>query len=162
MKNHHYATTVEWTGNEGAGTRSYAAYRRDHVIGAVDKPSIPGSSDPNFRGDGSRYNPEELLVASLSSCHMLWYLHLCSANGISVIAYRDVAEGVMLEADDGSGAFESVVLKPVVTIAAGHDRQKAIELHTDAHHMCFIARSVNFPVSTVAEVIVDHHKCNGA
>jgi len=154
MKSHHYSITVEWTGNDGAGTRGYTAYRRDHVIGATGKPQIPASSDSAFRGDGARYNPEELLVASLSSCHMLWYLHLCSTNGISVVAYRDVAAGVMREVDDGSGAFESVVLKPVVTIAAGHDRQKAIDLHTDAHHMCFIAQSVRFPVSTVAEIIV--------
>ena len=154
MKSHTYSTTVEWTGNDGAGTRSYTAYRRDHVIDALGKPPIPASSDPKFRGDAARYNPEELLVASLSSCHMLWYLHLCSANGISVLAYRDAAAGVMREADDGSGAFERVVLKPVVTIAAGNDAQKAIDLHTDAHHMCFIAQSVRFPVSTVAEIIV--------
>ncbi|CAB3792078.1 OsmC family protein [Pararobbsia alpina] len=154
MKSHHYSITVEWTGNDGAGTRSYSAYRRDHRVEARGKPPIPASSDPAFRGDGARYNPEELLVASLSSCHMLWYLHLCSVNGISVIAYRDVAAGVMREADDGGGAFQSVVLKPIVTIASGNDRQKAIDLHTDAHHMCFIAQSVRFPVSTVAEIIV--------
>jgi organic hydroperoxide reductase OsmC/OhrA len=154
MKSHTYSTTVEWTGNDGAGTRSYTAYRRDHVIDAPGKPSIPASSDPAFRGDRTRYNPEELLVASLSSCHMLWYLHLCSANGISVIRYRDAAVGVVREADDGSGAFESVVLKPVVTIAASNDLQKAIDLHTDAHHMCFIAQSVRFPVSTDAEINV--------
>src|SRR5215467_13286796 len=125
---------------------SYRAYGRDHVLSGPGKPDLPCSSDPAFRGDASRYNPEELLVLSLSSCHMLWYLHLCSVNGIVVTEYRDEASGEMAENADGSGQFAKVVLRPVVTLRAGSDEGKARELHHQAHEMCFIARSVNFPV----------------
>ena len=153
MKQHSYNIKVEWTGNEGEGTRSYRGYRRDHVISADGKPQIPGSSDPAFRGDRSRYNPEELLVASLSTCHMLWYLHLCSENKIIVSSYQDNATGTMKENDDGSGEFVRVDLKPVIAIAPGSDKAKAESLHQQAHHLCFIARSVNFPVEVTAEIV---------
>ena len=146
MKHHTYQVQVDWTGNDGEGTKSYKSYRRDHTVVASGKPQIPASSDPSFRGDASRYNPEELLVASLSSCHMLWYLHLCAVNKVVVLEYRDAATGTMRENEDGSGMFERVELKPVVTISADSDRAKALALHTDAHHYCFIANSVNFPV----------------
>ena len=146
MKEHAYRLRTVWTGNTGNGTESYKSYRRDHVIQSDGKPEIPGSSDPGFRGDPSRYNPEELLVASLSTCHMLWYLHLCAVNGICVRSYEDVAAGVMRENPDGSGEFVKVELKPRVTINAGGNLQEAVALHEEAHHMCFIARSVNFPV----------------
>src|SRR5579871_6202515 len=116
MKQHHYELQLEWTGNDGEGTRSYKTYRRDHTITFAGKPPLPGSSDPNFRGDASRYNPEELLVASLSACHMLWYLHLCAVNQITVLKYEDRASGVMEEKSDGSGAFVRVRLKPVVVV----------------------------------------------
>ncbi len=149
MKLHQYEIQVEWTGNDGGGTQSYKSYRRDHAIVSVGKPTIPGSSDPSFRGDPSRYNPEELLVASLSACHMLWYLHLCSTNGIAVIAYTDAAFGEMRESDDGSGEFVRVVLRPQVRIAKGNDVTRALALHDEAHHLCFIARSVKFSVETV-------------
>lgn len=154
VKQHEYAIEMEWTGNNGEGTSGYKAYRRDHVYRGAGKPEIPGSSDPHFRGDATRYNPEELLVASLSSCHMLWYLHLCATNGVIVVAYRDQAIGVMNENPDGSGEFVRVDLKPVVTIAPGSDRAKAIELHHEAHSLCFIARSVNFPVEAHATIEV--------
>ena len=101
-----------WTGNRGEGTASYRGYGRDHVLSVKDKPEIPGSSDPSFRGDPQRYNPEELLVASLSSCHMLWYLHLCAVSGVVVVDYRDEAGGTMEETADGGGFFREVVLKP--------------------------------------------------
>jgi len=153
MKQHTYNVAVRWTGNDGTGTNSYRTYRRDHEIVCPGKPVISASSDPTFRGDPSRYNPEEMLVASLSSCHMLWYLHLCAVNNISVLEYRDAAVGTMEERADGSGAFVLVVLRPAVKIRAGDDREKAIALHHDAHRMCFIANSVNFPVETEAEVI---------
>ena len=146
MKHHTYQVQIDWTGNDGEGTKSYKSYRRDHTIVASGKPQIPMSSDPSFRGDASRYNPEELLVASLSSCHMLWYLHLCAVNKVVVLEYRDAATGTMQENEDGSGTFERVELKPVVTISADSDRAKALALHADAHHYCFIANSVNFPV----------------
>lgn len=143
---HRYVTHLEWTGNLGTGTSSYRAYGRDHVHSAPGKPDIAGSSDPNFRGDATRWNPEDLLVASLSSCHQLWYLHLCSVAGIIVTAYTDAAEGDMKVGPDGGGEFTSVTLRPHVTISAG-DPAKAHELHHEAHRLCFIARSVNFPVN---------------
>ncbi len=146
MKQHHYAARIEWTGNDGAGTQNYRSYRRDHRISVGEKPAIPASSDPAFRGDPTRYNPEELLVASLASCHMLWYLHLCAVNHIVVTAYHDAAEGVMQESADGAGEFAGVTLRPHVTIASG-DPEKAQALHAEAHRFCFIARSVKFPVA---------------
>jgi len=152
LKEHTYEVRIDWTGNDGQGTKSYKAYRRDHTIAVAGKPVIPGSSDPNFRGDHGRYNPEDLLVASLSSCHMLWYLHLCSTNKITVVAYHDAASGVMEETGDGSGRFVRVQLRPVVTIATGDDKAKAVALHEEAHHYCFIANSVNFPVEVVPEI----------
>lgn len=145
-RNHRYETTLTWTGNDGPGTASYSAYRRDHVVVAGEAPPLPGSSDPTFRGDHARYNPEQLLVAALSSCHMLWYLHLCATAGIRVTSYEDTAEGVMVEAEDGSGRFTEVMLRPVVGLADELDRATAEGLHEDAHRMCFIANSVNFPV----------------
>jgi organic hydroperoxide reductase OsmC/OhrA len=152
MKQHHYEVQIAWTGNQGQGTKTYNGYRRDHVLEAAGKPVIPCSSDPAFRGDRTRYNPEELLVASLSSCHMLWYLHLCATNGIVVTDYRDNAQGVMAENPDGSGAFVEVTLQPQITIEAG-DPDKALALHEKAHHLCFIANSVNFPVKTAPKII---------
>lgn len=145
---HHYQLTVEWTGNTGAGTAGYRAYERRHVITSptAGKPGIAGSSDPAFRGDRERWNPEELLVASLSACHQLWYLHLCADAGIVVTAYVDRAEGIMAEEPDGSGRFTSVVLHPVVTVAPGSDVERARALHDHAHARCYVARSVVFPV----------------
>ncbi len=145
-REHRYQLRIEWTGNNGSGTPDYRSYRRDHTIVAGSKAPIPGSSDPAFRGDPTRYNPEELLVASLSACHMLWYLHCCSANRISVVEYRDDACGAMEEEANGSGFFKQVTLRPQVRIADESRGEKAMALHEEAHHMCFIARSVNFPV----------------
>lgn len=152
MKLHQYEVGVVWTGNAGEGTASYRSYRRDHDVVVAGKPPIPGSSDPKFRGDPSRYNPEELLVASLSACHMLWYLHLCAVNEVVVLEYRDAASGTLAESEDGSGLFTRVVLRPVVKIAETSDREKALALHQEAHHLCFIARSVNFPVEVAGEI----------
>jgi organic hydroperoxide reductase OsmC/OhrA len=152
MKQHTYEVQVQWTGNDGEGTKTYRSYRRDHTIAAQGKPEILASSDPAFRGDRSRYNPEDLLVASLSSCHMLSYLHLCAVNNIVVVDYRDEAWGLMEENADGSAQFVRVVLKPAVKVAAGSDRAKAGALHEKAHHLCFIARSVNFSVEVSPQV----------
>ncbi len=146
MTRHTYSARIEWTGNDGAGTQTYRGYRRDHTIACSGKPIILGSSDQAFRGDPSRHSPEDLLVASLSSCHMLWYLHLCSANQINVLAYHDDAIGLMDETADGSGAFVRVTLHPAVQISAESDSVKALALHAEAHRFCFIAKSVNFPV----------------
>lgn len=145
-KQHRYGVTVTWTGNTGTGTRSYRSYERAHTLSAPGKPPIPGSSDPAFRGDAACWNPEELLVASLSACHKLWYLGLCAQAGIIVMAYEDAAEGTMTEEAAGAGQFTVVTLRPRVTIAAGSDAARALALHHEAHAFCFIARSVNFPV----------------
>jgi organic hydroperoxide reductase OsmC/OhrA len=151
-KTHTYTCVMAWTGNTGAGTSGYAAYARDHVYSAAGKPDIPGSSDPAFRGDARRYNPEELLVASLSSCHMLWYLHLCAVGGVTVLAYRDEPVGTMVEDEARGGYFTKVTLRPKVTIAGGSDPAKARELHHAAHEKCYIANSVNFPVVCEPEI----------
>ncbi|TAM77938.1 OsmC family peroxiredoxin [bacterium] len=145
-REHRYTATVEWTGNTGTGTSSYRAYERKYEIAAAGKPPILASSDPHFRGDATRYNPEDLLVASLSSCHMLWYLHLCAQAGIVVTRYVDAAEGVMIEESDGGGRFARVTLRPQITVQAGADLTRARTLHHDAHVKCFIANSVKFPV----------------
>jgi organic hydroperoxide reductase OsmC/OhrA len=146
-KEHRYAVAIEWTGNIRDGTKGYAGYSRDHLLTAPGKPAIPGSSDPQFRGDSARWNPEELLVGSLSACHQLWYLHLCASAGIRVLAYRDAASGVMAENADGSGQFTGVTLRPQVTIAPGDDLERARALHQEAARLCFVARSVAFPVT---------------
>ena len=145
-RDHTYSMTVTWTGNTGTGTSAYRAYERAHEVGAHGKPVIPASADPAFRGDPARYNPEEMLVGSLSSCHMLWYLHLCSEAGIAVQGYQDIAEGVMAESSGGGGRFTEVVLQPEVTVPHGTDLAQAEALHDAAHRMCFIANSINFPV----------------
>ncbi len=144
-KEHKYQTQLTWTGNQGSGTQSYKTYERSYSVSINGKSDIQGSSDPNFRGDSSKHNPEEMLVMSLSSCHMLWYLHLCSVNSIVVEHYIDCAEGTMNENNDGSGQFKEVILSPDIVISSG-DLALAHSLHEKAHHMCFIARSVNFPV----------------
>jgi organic hydroperoxide reductase OsmC/OhrA len=153
-REHRYSVTVTWRGNRGSGTSSYGAYAREHEIAADGKPAIAGSSDPLFRGDRTRWNPEELLVASLSACHQLWYLHLAADAGIVVTDYVDQAEGVMAERADGAGCFTAVVLRPIVTIAAGSDVARARELHHTAHEKCFIANSVDFPVTCEPSIVV--------
>lgn len=145
-RNHSYEVKVRWTGNLGQGTANFRGYKRDHEISAAGKLPVSGSSDPNFRGDQTRYNPEELLVASLSACHMLWYLHLSSDAGIVVTDYQDEATGSMTETADGGGHFTKVTLRPAIKLAAGANAELARQLHDKAHHLCFIANSVNFPV----------------
>lgn len=154
MREHRYRIGLKWTGDAGSGTSGYAAYRRDHVVTAAGKAPIAGSSDPHFRGDPQRWNPEELLVASLSACHQLWYLHLCADAGVVVMSYEDQAEGLMQEAGDGGGRFTQVVLRPSVQIRSGCDRELAASLHARAHSLCFIARSVAFPVTCEPKISV--------
>ena len=147
-REHQYRVTTTWTGNLGAGTSDYRAYSRNHEIKILGKRApIPGSSDRAFRGDPARYTPEELLVASLSTCHMLWFLHLCADAAIVVIEYEDAATGTMAEHPDGSGEFTRVVLHPRVVITDPARIPDATSLHPRAHDLCFIARSVNFPVN---------------
>ena len=148
---HRYEATVVWIGDDGVGTTNYTSYRRDHVIRFPGKPDLPGSSDRAYRGDPTRYNPDQLLVASLSACHMLWYLHLAAVGGVVVRGYEDPAVGTLALDPDGGGRFTEVVLRPRVRIDRG-DLARARALHEDAHRKCFVANSVNFPVRVEAEV----------
>jgi organic hydroperoxide reductase OsmC/OhrA len=154
LDEHRYALTVRWTGNLGEGTASYRGYSRDHEVEIPGLPALRGSADPSFHGDRTRYNPEQLLLAALAQCHMLSFLHVAVKHGVVVSAYEDHAEGLMRTNRDGSGQFESVTLKPRVTVAAP-TAVELEELHAEANRLCFIARSVNFPVlhepSTVFE-----------
>lgn len=145
-KQHFYPIRMKWTGNTGTGTRDYRTYERTHEYSVPGKPVIPGSSDPAFRGDGTRYNPEELFVMSISSCHMLWFLHQAATAGVVVTAYEDDATGTMVETRDTGGHFVDVVLRPKVTYENDADRSRSAELHARAHHLCFIANSLNFTV----------------
>lgn len=145
-KQHNYALTIEWTGNMGSGTQDYRTYRRDHTVKIEGKPEIELSSDPAFRGDRTKYNPEELLVTAISSCHMLWYLHFCSTADVIVTSYADNATGIMKENADGSGQFEEITLHPVIVVTEKSMIEKANELHHKANEFCFIARSCNFPI----------------
>ena len=145
-RQHLYTVALEWTGNLGPGTAGYRDFSRNHELTVPGQGPIAGSADPAFRGDKTRWNPEQLLVAGLASCHQLWYLHLCSDAGVIVTAYTDQAEGHMTEQADGAGQFTSVTLRPHVTIAAGSDPARAMALHADAAATCFLARSMNFPV----------------
>jgi organic hydroperoxide reductase OsmC/OhrA len=152
-KQHEYRVELEWTGNSGSGTQDYRSYRRDHTIRVAGKPELAASSDPTFHGDPARHNPEDLLLAALSSCHMLSYLHMAMLAGVVVTAYVDAAEGTMETAGNG-GRFVEVVLHPVVTISAASDPAKAEAAHEAAHHACFIANSVNFPVRCEPRIVV--------
>jgi len=146
MKEHKYQSKIEWTGNKGSGTDNYKNYERSHNIIIENKPIILGTSDPAFRGEKDKHNPEDFLVSSLSSCHMLWYLHFCSVNNIIVEEYIDIAEGIMLEENDGKGYFKEIKLNPIIIVKSQEMVEKALELHKKANEYCFIANSVNFPV----------------
>ncbi|MHC6593672.1 OsmC family protein [Arthrobacter sp. C152] len=146
LHEHRYALTVQWTGNLGAGTSSYRGYSRDHDVAIAGLPVLKGSADPTFHGDRERYNPEQLLLAALAQCHMLSYLHVAVKHGVVVTDYRDEATGLMRLNRDGSGQFERVVLNPHVTVADAAQADLAAALHHEANQVCFIARSVNFPV----------------
>jgi len=151
---HAYGADVVWTGAGAVGTTGYSAYSRDHEVRIAGKPALLGSSDPAFRGDPTRFSPEELLVAAIAQCHMLWFLHLAAADGVVVVAYSDSARGAMEVEEAGHGQFTEVVLHPVVALAQdapGSEGQPVDDahlesLHRRAHENCFIARSVNFPV----------------
>jgi organic hydroperoxide reductase OsmC/OhrA len=143
---HSYDVSVTWIGNLGTGTSAWRNYSRDHEVRAGECAPIDASSDPAFRGDPARWNPELELVAALSQCHMLSYLHRCAEAGIVVSAYADDARGTMAESEDDGGHFTEVVLRPRVTVADETMIEKAVSLHRDASQKCFIANSVNFPV----------------
>ena len=157
-KEHFYNAKINWTGNLGAGTSDYKSYSRAHEISAAGKDVIAASADPVYRGDASRYNPEELVVAAISGCHLLWYLHLCADAGIIVVDYEDKASGVLTENDNGNGKFSMVTINPRVVITSESDAKLAAELHTRAHELCFIANSMNFPVKFEPEIILEKRK----
>jgi organic hydroperoxide reductase OsmC/OhrA len=143
---HRYELTVTWTGNTGDGTSTYRGYRRTHTVTAEGPPELPGSADRTFHGDRDRWNPEQLLLAALSQCHLLSYLHVCVDAGVVVTDYVDRAAGSMRTDADGSGRFTEVVLHPTVTVADDTMVEAATQAHHRAHELCFIANSVNFPV----------------
>lgn len=153
-KKHRYTSTIRWTGNKGEGTTKYDAYERSHTWSIENKPDILCSSDTPFRGDGTKHNPEDMLLASLSSCHMLWYLHLCADAGVIVVDYVDNPQGTMAQVEGGGGYFEEVELHPIVTVTDASMIDKANALHDEAHKKCFIANSCNFPVRHKPKCIV--------
>jgi organic hydroperoxide reductase OsmC/OhrA len=155
MKQHNYSLTVNWTGNKGEGTNGYKSYERSHEIVVEGKEIIKGSSDLAFLGNSTKHNPEDLLLASISSCHMLWYLHLCSDAGIIVTNYVDNAKGIMEEREGGGGKFTSVILYPTITLKDIKRQEQANALHTKANALCFIANSLNFKVQHQASFIGD-------
>lgn len=154
---HNYELTIKWTGNNGTGTSSYKAYERSHSVLVDNKAEILGSSDPEFRGDKTKHNPEDLLLASVSSCHMLWYLHLCATAGVVVTDYVDHATGTMTETSNGGGKFTAIILNPVVTVKDISMIEKANALHKEANALCFIANSLNFPVQHNPISIVENN-----
>ncbi|HYZ86252.1 MAG TPA: OsmC family protein [Bryobacteraceae bacterium] len=153
-KEHHYRMKTVWTGNRGTGTSGYREYGREHELsGEAKSISIPGSSDPKFRGDAARYNPEELFVGSISTCHMLWVLHLCADKGIVVTSYEDEASGVMVESADGGGEVTVVTLRPKPQLANADRAAELDEIHHRAHELCFISRSVKTDVRVEPSVV---------
>jgi organic hydroperoxide reductase OsmC/OhrA len=151
-RTHTYAVAVEWTGNTGTGTSGYRDYERSHVARAEGPPPIAGSADPVFRGSPDGWNPEQMLVAALSQCHLLSYLHVAVDSAVVVTAYEDDAVGTMAEDGRGGGAFTEVVLRPRVTVAEPGMVEAARAAHERAHELCFIASSVSFPVRHEATV----------
>ena len=145
-KQHHYQLKVTWTGNKGTGTDHYTKYERSHKIEIENKVPILASSDTPFLGDATKHNPEDFLLASLSTCHMLWYLHLCADAGVIVISYIDNPTGILIQNDNGGGSFSVVTLNPIVIVTHPNMIEKANELHVKANQKCFIANSVNFEV----------------
>ncbi|MFK7902881.1 MAG: OsmC family protein [Nitratireductor sp.] len=146
-KTHVYTSHLKWTGNKGTGTSAYKAYDRTWDLSVANKPVMHCSNDPLLGGDTGKYNPEDLLLSALSSCHMLWYLHLCSNAGVTVLSYEDSPEALGEVEPSGKGKFLSATLKPIITITKDSDAQKALDIHNDIHEYCFIARSINFSVS---------------
>lgn len=153
-RRHHYEVSSAWIGDRGSGTAGYRTYDRDFTSTSPGRQPIEGSSDPAFRGDVKRWNPEMLLVAALSQCHLLQYLHRCAIGGVVVTGYTDSATGTMVEDDDDGGHFEEVVLRPIVTVADASMVDRAQCLHADAAQRCFIASSVNFPVRHEPQIVV--------
>jgi organic hydroperoxide reductase OsmC/OhrA len=156
-KSHEYKTALHWDGSKTGGTADYRTYDRQYRIRIKDKPDLVGSSDPVFLGDGALYNPEDLFVAALSSCHLLTYLAECARNRIVVLSYEDEASGTLVLDNKGGGKFSEVTLRPLVTIAEGCDEELAMKLHDESHKRCFVAASVSVPVKHEPVIRVDHN-----
>ena len=156
MSQHTYSSCIVWTGNTGQGTSAYRAYARTWDVAVPGKAPIHCSNDPLLGGDPARMNPEDLLLSALSACHMLWYLHYASEAGLVVTGYQDTPEGVGEVGRGGAGRFASATLRPRITLKSGADLAVAEAIHHRIHEVCFIARSVNFPVTiTPAFVMAD-------
>ncbi len=145
-KRHEYSACIKWTGNTGEGTATYNSYKRSWQLATSGKPLVECSNDPVLGGDPARHNPEDMLVASIASCHMLWYLHLCAVAGITVTSYKDIPLAIGEMEASGAGRFKSITLRPQIVITATSNIEKARAIHNDVHQYCFIARSINFPV----------------
>ncbi|WP_027660285.1 OsmC family protein [Salinispora fenicalii] len=153
-RTHTYEIATTWTGDRGRGTADYRAYDRSYDTVSPGRPLLTGSADPAFRGDPRQWNPELLLVASLSQCHLLWYLHLCAVNDVVVVDYHDAAHGTMREDDTAAARFTDVLLRPQVTVTHASMVERATALHAEANDRCFIAASVSFPVRHEARIVV--------
>lgn len=156
-RKHLFEVETIWTGNRGAGTLDYRAYSRNFTLKMEGKADIQGCSESIFNGDRTLHNPEDLLLASVSSCHMLWYLHLCSKKGIIVLEYTDSAKGTMKEEADGSGRFTEIILSPKVVINSESNLELALQLHEETGKMCFIANSLNVPILYQPEILVSEY-----
>ena len=153
-KMHDYETTIRWTGNRGQGTKTYQGYDRKWDLSGEGKPVVSCSNDPLLGGDSTKYNPEDILLAAVASCHMLWYLHLASDAGITVLGYEDDPVGHGESEASGAGRFTGATLRPRITVAAGTDLARADAIHREIHKVCFIARSVAFPVAFEARYVI--------
>lgn len=154
LNEHTFAISARWDGNRGSGTSGYRDYGREVHLSAPSLTALDASAAQAFRGDSAKWNPELFLIAALSECHLLSYLHAAVLSSVTVVEYEDHASGTMVLNDDGSGHFTSVMLRPVVTILRPEQRELALELHEQASSMCFIANSVNFPVLHEAHIRV--------
>ncbi|MEV7693046.1 OsmC family protein [Microbacterium sp. NPDC089189] len=152
MSEHHYRLHATWTGDRGAGTSGYRDYDRSVTLSIEGKPDLLASADVPFRGDAERWNPEDMLLGSLSQCHMLSYLHACVTTGVTVLSYEDDATATMTVESTGAGWFTEVVLHPRVVVADASMIEAAEAAHAQAHDWCFIANSVNFPVRHEAQI----------
>jgi organic hydroperoxide reductase OsmC/OhrA len=153
-RKHTYQLTVRWTGNRGSGTAGYRSYGREHEVSTDGPPTLLGSSDPVFRGNANRWNPEQLLVAAASQCHLLSYLHVAAVSGVVVTDYVDEATAVMEEDDHGGGRFTEITLHPTVTVASADQVETAQRLHEEANRLCFIAASLAVPVRHAVRTLV--------
>jgi organic hydroperoxide reductase OsmC/OhrA len=160
MTEHTYQIQVQWTGDQGQGTKDYKSYERSFLIHEQGKPDILGSADPNFRGDPQRWNPEEMLIGSIASCHMLWYLHLLSMQKIIAVKYEDSPQGTLELSAKGEGKIVGATLNPVVVITDGNRLEEAKKLHEKAHDLCFIVNSVNFTVQVKPTVLANADTTN--